>query len=73
MRDVINNTSVDDIKSTLNLLCWIDENRPDRDPRKIADTITYLRRSLEYEPSYKNRISVIKMLQSKIKQLEKLL
>jgi hypothetical protein len=56
--DVINFTSVDDIRVILNY---------HNDKRSLP----YLRRSLEFEPKHLNRISVIKMLEGKIKKLEK--
>lgn len=56
--DVINFTSVDDIRVKLNYY-----NKP-RD-------LEFLKRSLEFEPEFKNRSAVIKLLKSKIKHIEK--
>jgi hypothetical protein len=60
MRDVIVNTSVDDIRSSLHFVTG-----------KPGD-IEYLKRSLDYEIKESNRTTVIKMLQAKIKKLESL-
>lgn len=56
--DVINFTSVEDIRVKLNYY-----NKP-RD-------LEILKRSLEFEPEFKNRSAVIKLLKSKIKNIEK--
>jgi hypothetical protein len=57
-REVINHTSVDDIRVSLTHI-------------EDKGHIPYLKRSLDYEPGYRNRLSVIKMLRAKIKKLEK--
>jgi hypothetical protein len=58
--DVINNKgSVEDIRCSLSYCTNKD--------------MDYLKRSLEYEPEHKNRSVVIKMLQAKIRKIEKLL
>lgn len=56
--DVINFTSVDDIRVKLNYY-----NKP--------ENLEFLKRSLEFEPEFKNRSAVIKLLKSKIKHIEK--
>ena len=64
MEDVINNTSVDDIRSSL---YHIDPGSP----ATIRDDLEYLRRSLKYEIENRNRITVIKMLKAKIRNIER--
>jgi hypothetical protein len=64
MASVINNTSVDDIRSSLNLMNPII-------PFDIREDIDYLRRSLNYEVKNQNRSTVIKMLQVKLRKIEK--
>ena len=63
--NVINHTSVDDIKGTLALM----------NPKtsfEIRDDIEYLNRSLDYEVKNQNRSTVIRMLQVKINKVKKL-
>lgn len=57
-KDVINFTSVEDMRTTL---------RYYNKPRNLE----FLRRSLEFEPEYKNRSAVIKMLKACIRHIEK--
>lgn len=57
-QDVINFTSVEDMRVTLKHI-----SKPER--------IEFLRRSLEFEPEYKNRSAVIKMLKARIRYIEK--
>jgi len=57
-KEVINFTSVDDMRTTL---------RSYSKPRNLE----FLKRSLEFEPEYKNRSAVIKLLKSRIKHIEK--
>ena len=57
-KDVINFTSVEDMRTTL---------RHYNKPRNLE----FLRRSLEFEPEYKNRSAVIKMLKACIMHIEK--
>jgi hypothetical protein len=64
-RDVINNTSVDDIRSSLALM----------NPKtrfEIRDDLDYLNRGLDYEVKNRNRSSVIMMLRAKINKIKKL-
>ena len=57
-KDVINFTSVDDMRSTLKYY-----NKP--------RNLEFLKRSLEFESEYKNRSAVIKMLKASIRHIEK--
>ena len=65
MEKVINNTSIDDIRSSLQLM----------NPRtgfEIREDLDYLNRSLDYEVKNMNRVSVIRLLQAKINKVKKL-
>lgn len=64
-REVIVNTSVDDIRSSLAIY------NPQK-PSEIREALEYLNRSLVYETQNENRSTVIQMLQRKIKALRKL-
>jgi hypothetical protein len=64
-RDVIGNTSVDDIKSSLRLL----NPKSSDEIRRYTD---YLNRSLDFEVKNYNRATVIKMIRGKINQFKKL-
>lgn len=57
-KDVINFTSVEDMRTTLRYY-----NKP--------SDLEFFRRSLEFEPEYKNRSAVIKMLKASIRHIEK--
>jgi hypothetical protein len=64
-RDVIGNTSADDIRSSLRLL----NPKSSEEIRRYTD---YLNRSLDYEVKNHNRATVIKMIRAKINQYKKL-
>lgn len=64
MSDVINHTSVDDIRGTLKLM----DPKSSEEIRKYLD---YFNRSLDFEVKNKNRSSVIKLLRAKINQVKK--
>lgn len=64
MKNIIVNTSVDDLRSTLYLV------NPDKQ-EDIQRWIKVLYQNIMYERTHKIRRSVINMLWSKIKKLEK--
>ena len=64
MNDVINHTSVDDIRSSLRLM----NPETTDEMRRYLD---YMNRSYDYEVKNSNRASVIKLLRAKINQLKK--
>jgi uncharacterized FlaG/YvyC family protein len=62
--NVINHTSVDDIRSSLRLM------NPETSD-EIRKYLDYFNRSLDFEVKNKNRGSVIRMLQAKINKVKK--
>jgi hypothetical protein len=62
---VINHTSVDDIKSSLQFI------NPET-AGEIKSNRSYLVRSIEYELKNQKRVTVVKMLRAKVKKLDKL-
>lgn len=65
--DIIVNTSVDDLRSSVNCMLSADKSRADR-----LSAAARLKKNVEYEKGERNRTSVIKILVAAIKKLEKI-